>query len=1718
LRRSLAVVVLLGLARTSSAVQAAPSTSGAPGATTGPIAFGRSRLGAAAGEAERAIEVAVEPGRPPESFSIAPRGMGAVITGSDEVGAMYGLLELAERVRREGLRAFGSTKVEATPFLRDRGLNVFLTLPWAYDKNDTDYDQAALVDPQRWWFQNDDYWTTLLDLMAESRLNWLDIHGTWDVSVTDAPNLYAYFIQSDLFPEVGVAPEIKAKNLQRLNEVIEQAHARGIRVSLMAYEARLSTPHRRDPPYSNDEATAYAYTRDVVERMIRQAPGLDAIGFRIGESGHGGDFFRCYGEAVAKSGRDIPLVTRSWVTRKAKVVPLARASSDFTVEIKYDGEQWAAPYPFSGGRVANWHSYSFEDYLSDSTTMVDAGDGDSAPRKLWPGNPVHPDHPQDHADSSGDAPRWPDQPYKIVWQVRANGTHRIFPFFEPEWVRRSIEPMKVGTASGFTIEPENAYYPASPRYYVADLKQLPCEWIHQRDELYLMQWGRLGYDPKTSDEVFEQRLRERFGEAAKPLSKGWRAASRIVPISLLAHAFGPDHRDHAPELEWGGTTREWIEGEGLDTHAFLPIREEIALRTTGGSDGRIGALDVADELEKLAATVEGQLVELNRTKGRAPLKARAHELRCALEQLARLGRYHAGRLRAAWWTALGDAAPGTVGARALASESMTNAWKAWLELSGFGGTRPPDPASSFYRPFTERLRMHTNEFTWRSHFEAISGEKKALEELAKAAGEEPAKARAASVDRVDRKAVPDAELSWKEEGAGREAVVVARVPAHGLDRAWLLSKPLPSSTFFHKSAMTKEGDSFVARFAREPWGHLLAAEIARGDAVRRIPDPLRATPWLVVPSVPGPTPLIYASEEALAHLDPARLDAAKCGTLVVAPRAWQFFRAFDPLTQRKLLDAVSGGMTLLVLQQDYTSNRYPLSWLPNPPKVENWNGDLFDPGSLGAALRLEVTRAPAIITQRFVASPGAPAWEVSGNGGLAHAKLGAGEIWMVQARLIQNLHLPGCARALLQLLRVGGAEKPIVLVDAGTEGNRYASSVIPDFLNAHELPFVTLGELIAREQGVASAEARPGRPWDDLVLGGRGPAQQQAFLDAQAKASAARPLAKSREEFESQRARQKELVVQALGLDPPPERTPLDARVVGAVERDGYRIEKVVFESRPGFPVTAHLYVPTDPALAGRKLPVIVNPHGHWQHKKLEPVVQQRLIQQALHGYLALIVDSPGFSFEGEAKIERRYAGSHFDFRNTLGSMNTTAVYVWDLVRALDWLETRPEADMTRVGITGASGGGLATLWAFAAEPRFTCAVPVCFATSLEVEPHNGCPCNHVPGTLWIGDRADALAVRAPAPIFVIGADDDREFPPAGTKRTGEKLQAIWSLFDANKLATWRVFHSQHDYNLEMVAAALGFFDRHLKGVGDGSPLPAESVVARPTEPDESAELFCMSDAAAAASGLTTMRELAVAKLAAATKSPRTLDAEAFVAANGGLPAGSARNVVARDASGRVVALPKTPGEVAKLAGEVAKLAEQELFVTFESEPGLTIPGLLWLPSGAPRGAVVLLSDAGKAGAKLQFGIDKLVLGGFACLAIDARGFGELAGIDLRLLVYRGTSPAFAAAIDVNRALQILRPLCPKLGVVADGPAASLAALSTALVTPDLAAIVGRNSMHEFADAFADEIPLLAIQPQADLLPPLSKLRSSLNVAAQWTFAGDRGYDLFAALLRLMRL
>jgi hypothetical protein len=435
------------------------------------------------------------------------------------------------------------------------------------------------------------------------------------------------------------------------------------------------------------------------------------------------------------------------------------------------------------------------------------------------------------------------------------------------------------------------------------------------------------------------------------------------------------------------------------------------------------------------------------------------------------------------------------------------------------------------------------------------------------------------------------------------------------------------------------------------------------------------------------------------------------------------------------------------------------------------------------------------------------------------------------------------------------------------------------------------------------------------------------------------------------------------------------------------------------------------------------------------------------------------------------------------------------MMRALDYLGTRADVDTSRVGLTGESGGGIPSVYLFAAEERIKCTVPVVYASAMAVNPVNGCPCNHIPGVLQIGDRADAMAIRAPAPVMVFGAEVDQEFPAEGMKQTGEKLKAIWSLYDAADDVGHRIFEGGHDYSKPMREQAIGFFNKHLLGKGDGSPVPEE--VEYETRDPKDLVLKCDPEPEHLR---LTMREVAFANLARTL--PRKLDD--VIALNGGVP------------------------ERGPLNFKVLAEAERRMQVVFDSEPGLTIPGLFWLPEVEPVGGVVLISEGGKVEAETDFDVSKLLAKGLACLAIDVRGFGELSGVegehipfgdvqslDLRLMTYLGTADSFAMATDVAAAVEVLRQYVPKVSVVGKGFAGSQVAMFAGLLDRDVHRVAGLQGMISYTEALnlpaGEYWPTWKfLQPRANYGAPLSHLRMLLGERAVWSMHDEPDPDWVA--------
>lgn len=288
-----------------------------------------------------------------------------------------------------------------------------------------------------------------------------------------------------------------------------------------------------------------------------------------------------------------------------------------------------------------------------------------------------------------------------------------------------------------------------------------------------------------------------------------------------------------------------------------------------------------------------------------------------------------------------------------------------------------------------------------------------------------------------------------------------------------------------------------------------------------------------------------------------------------------------------------------------------------------------------------------------------------------------------------------------------------------------------------------------------------------------------------------------------------------LGLDPLPAKTDLKAAVTGKIEHPEFTVEKLHFQSIPGLYVTGDLYLPkgtTKPA------PAILYGCGHSQVKtngisfgnKVD--YQRHGIWFARNGYVCLILDTVQLG-----EIEGVHHGTYREGMWWWNSRGYTpaGAEAWNCVRALDYLETRPEVDKQRMGVTGRSGGGAYSWWIAALDDRIQVACPVAGITDLQnhvvdgtVEGH--CDCMFMVNThRW--DFPMIAALVAPRPLLICNSDKDTIFPLDGVARLHEKVRRIYDLYGATDKLGLIITEGPHRDTQELQLPVFRWFNRFLK-------------------------------------------------------------------------------------------------------------------------------------------------------------------------------------------------------------------------------------------------------------------------------------------------------------------
>ena len=470
----------------------------------------------------------------------------------------------------------------------------------------------------------------------------------------------------------------------------------------------------------------------------------------------------------------------------------------------------------------------------------------------------------------------------------------------------------------------------------------------------------------------------------------------------------------------------------------------------------------------------------------------------------------------------------------------------------------------------------------------------------------------------------------------------------------------------------------------------------------------------------------------------------------------------------------------------------------------------------------------------------------------------------------------------------------------------------------------------------------------------------------------------------------------ACGLYPYPAKTPLNATIRPGAIRDGYRVDKVVFESLPGHLVTGNLYVPTDKASGLR--PAVLCPHGHWANGRFfsapdatiaselkngaektpegaRSPLQARCAQLARMGCVVFHHDMVGYADNGPIA----HRGGYADTSSQLRLHSTMMLQTWNSIRALDFMLALPGIDPARIGVTGASGGGTQTFIVGALDPRPAVAFP---AVMVSTRMQGGCVCENASYLRIATGNVEIAALFAPKPMAVSGAND---WTVAIETHGLPQLKSLYGTLGSPKNIAgkcWPEFG--HNYNQVARESMYSWFNKHLK-LGAQEPVLEQPFVLVPQ-----AELSTYDTNYKRPS--TSLDELSLnqslAKMEDADLKERFPDSTAKAQAWK-----KHLEPVHKVLLGGPVPTPSLYTVEIKGTRPLAGGATIESKMIRRTEDGAVVPALFLRPVGDVKSTLVWVHPEGK---KSLFNKGKLIPaatealnGGTAILAIDLLGLGE---------------------------------------------------------------------------------------------------------------------------------
>ena len=546
-----------------------------------------------------------------------------LITGADDRGLMYALLDAAERVAAAADAAdlFRDIHdVDEQPAIRDRALSV-------YTMNRAHWESR---------FYDERYWTRYFYLLAASRFNrFLIVFGYENGGFLAPP--YPYFFDTPGFPGVhmvGLTPGQQQRNLTALNRLIELAHERGIRVTLgiwdHIYRGGVQTggaewvndyPGRPVPNSVEGVTTANLspYTLAALRELLVRVPAVDGLQFRVHEeSGLRREemegFWRAVFQHVQQVKPGILIELRGKGTPDAVIDSALASGVNLRMETKYWMEQMGLPF-----------------------------------------HPVHINPPDQGNRRHGyaDFLRYP-QRYRMTWRLWNGGTARILLWGDPDYVRRYGATTALYDSPNWDVQEPLATKMEAQRPDLPTFDLMPAQYRYYDYEFerywhFFQLWGRLGYNPATPAEVWQREFRRRFGPAAPPVEAGLHRASQVLPMIVAAvypYAGFPTTRGWAERQSLGAALADYAKNETSDPGLFESFAGAADRILAGGTTAKV----TPDATSRwLDATADAILADVRAAEAGIGEK-RGNEFDSTitdLQILAQLARFHARRSLAA---------------------------------------------------------------------------------------------------------------------------------------------------------------------------------------------------------------------------------------------------------------------------------------------------------------------------------------------------------------------------------------------------------------------------------------------------------------------------------------------------------------------------------------------------------------------------------------------------------------------------------------------------------------------------------------------------------------------------------------------------------------------------------------------------------------------------------------------------------------------------------------------------------------------------------------------------------------------------------------------------------------------------------------------------------------------------------------------------------------